>query len=154
MKSFNRVLGVFVLLIVLFFAFGAYAVGTLTFTRSTSNAPYRQLEFNWTSTAGGAVSGILSTNINGKIVAVITDPGSPAPTDNYDVTMIDANGFDVLMGRGIDRDTVNTERVCPGQPITDGTTLGITNVIVHGTLELRIANAGSATQGKVILLVE
>jgi hypothetical protein len=147
---------VFVLL--LFFYFISYlqaaAVGTLTTSQGASRSPVTRIVLNWTSFTDGTVSGTLTQNINGRIVGVITDPGAAAPTDNYDITLLDANGFDVLFGRGADRDTVNTERFCPGQPITDGTTTSVIPVAVNSTLELRVANAGSTKNGQVIILLQ
>lgn len=132
----------------------ANGAGTVTLTQSRGQQPVRRLVFDWVSDAAGVVSGTVSGTVNGKIVGVITDPGTPAPTDNYDVTMINSDGFDVFNGRGIDRDTVNTEQFCPAVAFTDGVTAGVTHVAVAGTLELRIANAGNAKAGRVIVLLE
>lgn len=46
----------------------------------------------------------------GRLLAIITDPGSPAPTTLYDVKLNDASGFDRLGGAGVDRSTSVTER--------------------------------------------
>ena len=35
----------------------------------------------------------------GCVWKVITDPGSPVPTDLYDITLIDANGVDLMGGQ-------------------------------------------------------
>ena len=53
----------------------------------------------------------LATKIGGRIVALETNPGSTAPTDNYDITLPDAEGDDVLQALGVNRDTANTEKV-------------------------------------------
>lgn len=52
----------------------------------------------------------LDEPIGGRILAIETNPGGTAPTDNYDVTLVDAEGHDVLEGAGVDRDTANTEK--------------------------------------------
>jgi hypothetical protein len=50
----------------------------------------------------------------GYIHKVTTDPGSTAPTDDYDITLTDdTTGADLLGGEGADRDTANTEEVVP-----------------------------------------
>jgi hypothetical protein len=44
---------------------------------------------------------------------VITNPGTPAPTDDYDITISDANGLSVFGTQLNDRDTANTEQIAP-----------------------------------------
>lgn len=45
---------------------------------------------------------------------LVTNPGSPAPTDNYDITAIATNtGLDLLGGNGANRDTSTTETAAP-----------------------------------------
>lgn len=96
----------------------------------------------WTSSSGGAYTEAFT--IIGVILRVVFDPGSPAPTDNYDVTLTDAHGYEILSTVGADRDTANTEGDTPtnaaGFPIAVG-----------GELTLTIANAGNAAQGVVTI---
>lgn len=95
------------------------------------------------ATAAGAINKT-SVKYSGEVVRLITDPGATAPTDNYDVTILDDDGYDVLMGAGADRDTANTEQVL-------GTSLG---VVLDSYLRLNIANAGNSKVGKVILYIK
>jgi hypothetical protein len=60
-------------------------------------------------TNGSFTATELTHKINGYLLALETNPGSTAPTDNYDITLIDEEGLDVLQGAGTDRDTTNTE---------------------------------------------
>jgi hypothetical protein len=101
----------------------------------------------WTSDGSGDSSQTVS--INGTILRYTTNPGSAAPTDNYDTTLTDADGYDVLGGDGVDRDTANTESFVPVILGGDGTT--VFPVVVAGTLTLTIANAGSAKNGTVVI---
>lgn len=65
-----------------------------------------------------AFSAAIMAMIKGFYLAlVITDPGSPAPTDNYGITVTE-NGVDVLGGAGANRDTSNTEQTTPMQGST------------------------------------
>lgn len=111
----------------------------------------------WVSTTGGHVS-VPLPKIHGHDVAITTNPGSPAPTDNYDITLTDEDGLDVLNGKAANRDTANTERIDPNQHETqDSTGAVITPAIpslLMGTSVLFIANAGSAKVGEFILDVE
>ena len=114
------------------------------------NARTLRLTVNWTSSAGGAVSEAISTAnmeiILGKNLAhFITDPGSPAPTDNYNLTLLDRYGVDVLGGEGVDRDTINSEQ---GVPALNASVYG--DRIVDFELTFTIAAAGDTKQGKAV----
>lgn len=121
----------------------AAAVGTNTITEETLGS-VKKIKFVWVCDASGVVSGTLTANAyNGAIERLVTVPagGGSAPTDNYDITILDEDSTDVLLGAGVDRDTANTEQVAR-------TSLG---VVANDTLELRIANAGNAKGGTVYL---
>lgn len=60
--------------------------------------------------ADGSVPNTVLPKFEGRILAIETNPGATAPTDNYDVTIEDAHAFDVLLGVGANRDTANTEK--------------------------------------------
>lgn len=74
------------------------------------------VEIAWTTTADGA--GTITSEATpalpmGFVTGVTTDPGSPAPTDNWDLTISNTSSADVLLGAGADRDTANTEIAFP-----------------------------------------
>jgi hypothetical protein len=110
----------------------------------------RRIVVDWTADSGdGSVTATVLPAFEGRIAELTTNPGAVAPTDNYDITLVDAEGIDRLQGLGIDRDTANTEYrpiVYSGSTIhppvcqADVLTLTIANNIVH-----------SAT-GRIILL--
>lgn len=108
----------------------------------------RAFSWAWTSDSSGDVSGVLtSANITGKPQRLVTIPdGTDAPTDDYDITILDDNGVDILATQGANRDTANTERV---------QSLAATPFDYFiGTLELVVANAGNAKKGVAILYYE
>src|SRR5690349_3505707 len=81
-------------------------VGTVTFSRTTIDARgVFQYTWAWTSDASGNVSGNAKEVTFGVIAKAEFDPSATAPTDNYDVTLLDTSGNDVLQGAGADRDT-------------------------------------------------
>jgi hypothetical protein len=49
----------------------------------------------------------------GRLVQVVTDPGTTPPADNYDITLTDAAGVDVMGGALVNRDTANSEQAIP-----------------------------------------
>jgi hypothetical protein len=64
---------------------------------------------------------------------VITNPGTTAPTDNWDFTITDGDGIDVLGGAGANRHTTTSQSIIPlltsnnyAQPFLDTWTLAIT----------------------------
>ena len=52
----------------------------------------------------------LATKISGRLLALETNPGAVAPTSDYDITLVDAEGHDALEGVGANRHTSNTEK--------------------------------------------
>jgi len=80
--------------------------------------------------ADGSVPNATSTmTLHGTVVKICTDPGSPAPTDNWDLAVLEANysNGDFAGGGLVDRDTTVSECLpfSPGLRI-DGT---ITSVV-------------------------
>jgi hypothetical protein len=97
----------------------------------------------WTSDGSGNYTETL-TGIIGVILRVVFDPGSTAPTDNYDVTLTDAHGLELLGTVGADRDTANSEGNTPAN------TAGFP-IAVAPPLYLSISNAGSAKTGTIYI---
>lgn len=103
----------------------------------------RRITVDWT--ADGAGDTTESIEVDGVIVRFITDPDANAPSVDYDVTVIDEFGLDLLDGQGADRHTSNTEHVL----LAGGS--NTTHVYHEGTCTVTIANAGSGNQGQVVL---
>lgn len=103
-----------------------------------------KIVFLWTSddTAGTATA-VTANKYTGELIRFITDPGDVAPTDNYDIVITDSDGYDVLHGAGLNRDTANTEQVLAAS-------LGC---CFDTVLTLAISNAGNAKTGKIFLYI-
>lgn len=119
----------------------AWAAGTVTQTLTGQGRYIDLLTYSWTGDASnGSVPATESQwPIDGYIIMVVTNPGSPAPTDNYDITLTDTDGVDTMGGELTDRDTVNSEQAVPKIGSVYGTrwvsgkiTLNITNQSVAG----------------------
>jgi hypothetical protein len=123
----------------------------MTITRSQLGSIER-IQADWTSAVGGGQTQTI--DVSGIICRVTTNPGSTAPTDNYDLTLVDEDGLDLFAGQGADRDTTNSESFCPGVPLKDGTTTSVVPVAHVGVATLTIANAGDAKVGKVLIFVK
>lgn len=95
----------------------------------------------------------LGVNPDGIIIGVITNPGAVAPTDNWDATLPDGDGFDRFNGALANRDTATTEYAAIGLPVSPDDTLTLTiagNSVNSATIEFVIfwtpsASAGAAT---------
>jgi hypothetical protein len=97
------------------------------------------------STAQAAISPSYPqpSRLRGFIRKIETNPagtGGTIPTDNYDITLLDADGVDVAAGSLADRDSTTSEVVIPAAPIYIDTELTFT-----------LASAGSNTLGACTL---
>ena len=122
------------------------ADGTVTTTETTLGSA-KKVEFLWvsgTAAEAGTASTTTTAAFDGDIIGFATVPTvGIEPTDNYDITVTDAGGHDVLMGAGADRDTANTEYVA-------GTSLA---VAAGSKLTFNVTNAGTSKGGTAILYI-
>ena len=110
------------------------------------------LTFSWVgdATTGAVPDTQSAVNINGYVVQVTTDPGSPAPTDNYDITLVDVSGCDIMGGALSDRDSTASEQAVP--QIQSGVYGGR---YVAGRLTLKISGQSAAgARGTVRVYIE
>lgn len=118
--------------------------GTVTVTEERL-APIKKIAFAWTSDGSGNADGATTKPYTGEIVRLVTVPAAAgaAPTDNYDITVVDEDSTDVLMGGGANRDTANTEQVL-------ASSLG---VVVGDVLTIHVTNAGASKQGTTYVYI-
>jgi len=114
------------------------------------NARTMKLTVGWTSNGGGVSEAISAANMKeliGKNLAqFVTDPGSPAPDDNYNFTLLDAYGVDILGGEGLLRHTTTSQQ---GIPALKSGVYG--DRIIDTALTFTIDTAGSEKKGAAIL---
>lgn len=98
--------------------------------------------------ANGGVPDTVLPAFEGQLAELFTNPGAVAPTNLYDITLEDAEGFDRLQGVGVDRATATSEAAIP---VYSGSTIHPPISLVD-VLTLKIANQAvvSAT-GRIIL---
>ena len=88
------------LLSVLLIASALYAAGTATVTTS-QNDRLRTTEYTvtWSAPSTNAVVPTATIpDVAGFVIGLEVNPGSPAPTSLYDITLLDADGVDVGFG--------------------------------------------------------
>jgi hypothetical protein len=74
------------------------------------------LDFNMVADASSSTFTAVSSapyRIDGYVVKAETNPGSTAPTDNYDITITDAESCDIMGGELSNRDTAISEQAIP-----------------------------------------
>ena len=108
------------------------------------------IEFNWTSSATQTAQLTFNQYVSGTVGRLATDPGSPAPTADYDIYIYDEDGWDILNGAGVDRHTSTSEQVYPVATGTVATT-GLVQIDFAGLLRFVVQAAGTAKLGKARL---
>lgn len=110
-----------------------------------------------TDDAAGTAS-VTTRKIVGELVKITTDPGSPAPTANYDVIVTDEEGVDILANCVMNaaallaRHTTTTEETYLYLKEASSTPIGISAFpVVCDALTVSLANAGNAKATQVIL---
>lgn len=130
----------FVILLTLLFASVVFAAGTVTESgpakiKSKGGANQYVLTLTCTADASdGSYPATATRDINGFVYLVETDPGATAPTDNYDITLTNEAGIDIMNGELVDRDTANSESAVPEVDSLP------CSYFVDGTLTLTITN--------------
>ncbi len=107
----------------------------LAFICAPVSAETRFVTQTWTAAANGSVTDMIVSEgfLSGYgfyLDIVRTDPGTPSPTDDYDVEILDASGNDILGNAGLNRDDANTETIRPSigsYPCSGALTIHITN---------------------------
>lgn len=122
------------------------AAGTMTLTETNFGSVKKIVASFTTGTGaeGGTASATTSSAYNGKLIGLTTDPGATAPTDNWDIAVLDGDSHDVLLGAGTDRDTTNTEHVA-------GSSLG---AVAGSRLTFSVTNGGDAKVGVAVLWIQ
>lgn len=132
------------------------AGSSMTFTYDETDV-IKKVIVDWLSDdAAGTVSGT-TKKIVGTLIKGVTDPGSTAPTDNYDIVLTDEEGVDILgdcvaLSQLINRDTANSEQVYFFLLNRDASALTTSAFpVVCDKITISIASAGNAKTGQLIL---
>lgn len=116
---------------------------------------YRKVVVSWTSDGSGDASGT-SQKLVGELVKATTNP-TDGPTDNYDITLTDEDGVNILAGCDddlADRDTTNSEEVYfflkdhAGSPLAQSL-----HPVICGTVTVTVAAAGATKSGVLNLFL-
>lgn len=107
-----------------------------------------RLEISWTAHTDGSYTSFSTRAINGIIIGVLTDPGSTAPQANYDITLKNSYGLDVMGDALADRSATATEYIQPYNAVQNN----YPSMPNHGALTLDISNNNvNGATGKVVI---
>lgn len=110
------------------------AASSITYTQEDFGGKYTKIVITCVgdSTNGSFVSTAVACN-PGYIVRVVTNPGGTAPTDQYDITLTDADGVDVMGGALANRHTTTSEQAYASVApiVAGGFTVNISNTTVN-----------------------
>jgi hypothetical protein len=128
--------------------------GSITLTVAAAAYGITKYSVAWTSDASGNVNGNAIQVLPGRIqqVRYVPGTGGTQPSDLYDLTLPDADGFDVLTGTGANLSQTNVKVSVP--LIGDGSSAPMRLFLEAGaTLTPIIANAGNAKTGRFDVLI-
>jgi len=118
-----------------------------------------QVQAAWTSDSGTGTASGTTNKIVGRLVKVVTVPGSPTPTNGYTVTITDDNGVNVLTS--CDKTLASNQSSSAATETYllvksyDGTPLAVAvHPVVGDKLTITVSGAGNSTQGQVFLYYE
>lgn len=121
----------------------AAAEQTVTQTTYTVADGMYMIEVVVEADTSGVMSNTDTENIDGIVYMVETDPGTTAPTANYDMTLLNNNGIDIMGGNLANRSATLTQRASPlnyqAQPVKGPLTLTMSNnSVVNAMFTVRI----------------
>jgi hypothetical protein len=130
------------------------AAGSITVTTSDIGGGVWKYAVAWTCDASGNVSGTTFDLGRGTIMQAKFAPGSAGvqPTDQYDVTITDADGADILDGFGANLSNA-TAKSFPNQS-GGGEGAAALAFFPGGTVTPVVANAGNAKSGTITLYLK
>jgi hypothetical protein len=118
-----------------------------------------QVQASWTSDSSAGTASATTQKIVGRLVKVVTVPGSPTPTNDYTVTITDRNGVNVLAN--CDKTLAgNQTSSAPAETYLfvkseDSSPLSLAvHPVVGDALTIAVSGAGNSTQGQIFLYYE
>lgn len=120
----------------------------------------KKLIADWVSDDSNGTASGTTRKIVGRLIKIVTDPGSAAPTDNYNVTIVDPKSVNVVAGcqNAADlgtRHTTTTQETYLYLENADDTPIGTSLFpVVCDALTIGVANAGNSKTGQIILYYE
>lgn len=115
--------------------------GTVT-TTEESLGKIDKITFTWASATTGAASATTTQLYTGRIRQALIYAGTTAPTDLYDVQLLDSASVDLLFGEG------------GNCPVADTVVVQEAGYVVSDPISLAVTNAGDTKYGSVVVYIE
>ena len=120
--------------------------GTITLTEIT-HGTVKKIKAEWVSGQGiheGTAEATTEFAYSGRLFGACTVPdGVAAPTDDYDIEVLDNDSVDIALNALHDRDTADTEYVSEASM----------GGVAHSKITISIANAGDTKEGTLYLYI-
>ena len=113
--------------------------------------PIMKVSFAWVSDATGDASTTTTRTICGQILRACFIPGDATPSNNYDITLTDSDGLDVLITLGSNLSNSTASQVVP--VVTNGTDGNMAPNTCCGVLTFTVDNAGATKSGTLVIYV-
>ncbi len=131
----------------------AFAAGTVVYTRRDVSPKSNVVVLDWTGDASTGAVPTQVVSLIGEVEKVVTNPGTPAPTSNYDIALGDPDdsNLDLLAAAAQNRHTTTTEQVYPAIAGAPGT---VTSRAPYAAGKYTFAvtgNTATAAKGKVFI---
>ena len=146
-----------ILVIVMVLAFASHSFGESVVTKNVIDLGDNVyvVDFIWiASSTDGSVTNTSSSPgwpygdmHKGCIWKVITDPGTPIPTDLYDITLVDSNGIDLMGGQLADLSNSTSAQNIP--KVSDASIFGcnpVTGAFTHQLTNNSVNSAAGITR--------
>jgi len=118
----------------------SFADGSITQTNVTSVGSIQRIDLHWSSLTNKSTGSI--SWLNGELYRVTFVPGA-STIANYDVTITDSTGFDILAGLGANLASNTVVTVAPGIALTDGSAAtNMNRVVLNDALTVTVDNTG------------
>lgn len=128
-------------------------LGTVTLSEDGFRGDLQRFTLTWTADGSGDATKENISRIEGTVERIVYSPSGlsgQVPDDNYDVTLLDEDGLDILVATGANLDEATTTSVEQVGKTLDNLEIPIATV---GLLDFAVENAGSGGSGIVRLFV-
>lgn len=102
----------------------------------------KKVKFSVVSATDGTATATTDNAFSGEVLRLVVVPGSAAlqPTDNFDIAINDADGYDILAGQGADLSNAATS-----------TKVGSMGCVANDKLSLAASNMGDQNGATIIV---
>jgi len=147
-----------IILIATVLAASAFGAGTVTVTRTSNDLSgghtrYQIITIDWVGDSSDGSVPTKSIPLYGWVQKAVTNPGSPAPSANYDIAFTDPedSALDIFANALQNRHTTTTEQVYPLIAGSPGTVSSVKVFTAGSYLFTLTGNSVASAAGRLVL---